>query len=198
MSNLIVNAPENKSIPPIEAGAYAAICTSIIDLGEQYNKTFNNVSRKVLFQWEIPDEQIEIDGEMKPRVISETYTASLGEKATLRKTLESWRGRQFTQEELAAFDLENVLGAPCMLNIIHVENANGNTFAKVAAIARLPKGYPAIEATGNLVVFSLDDSDALERIETFPEWIQKRIKESATFERMNNEFKDIGSDDIPF
>ena len=42
MSNLIVNAPENKSIPPIEAGTYAAICTGIIDLGEQFNKTYNN------------------------------------------------------------------------------------------------------------------------------------------------------------
>ena len=200
MSNLVVSAPEQKSIPIIEAGTYAAVCVSIIDLGEHYNKTYDKNSRKVLFMWEIPDEQIEIDGEMKPRMISETYTASLGDKANLRKTLESWRGRQFTAEELERFDLENVLGVPCMLSVIHTENPNsGKTYARVSAITRLPKGYPAIASTAEHVIFSLDDHDALDKMQTLPEWVQNRIKESNTYNNMiNTQFTDISAEDIPF
>lgn len=201
MSNLTISAPESKSIPIIEAGMYTAVCTAIIDLGEHYNQAFDNTSRKILFQWEIPDEKIEIEGEMKPRVISETYTASLAEKSNLRKALESWRGRQFTQEELECFDLENVLGAPCMLNIIHKENPNnGRTYANISTITRLPKNCPSPVPSSEKIIFSLNDADALQRLENFPEWIQKRIKESNTYKDMTfvDSFTDISAGDIPF
>lgn len=200
MSNFTVSAPETSSIAPIEPGTYAAVCTAIIDLGEHYNKTYDNYSRKALFQWEIPDEQIEIDGEMKPRVISETYTASLGEKANLRKMLESWRGLQFTADELAGFDLENVLGVPCMINVIHTENPNtGKTYAKIAAVTRLPRNFPPVTPSAKPTIFSLNDGDALEKIERYPEWIQKRIKESKTYADLeSNHFTDISAEDCPF
>jgi len=38
-------------------------------------------------------------------MISKRYTMSLGEQSTLRKDLESWRGKKFTPEELQGFDL---------------------------------------------------------------------------------------------
>lgn len=199
MSNFTISAPEGNSIPIIEAGMYPAVCIAIIDIGEQYNKAFDKYSRKCIFQWEIPDETITIDGEEKPRVISETYTASLAEKATLRKALESWRGREFTQEELTCFDLENVLGAPCMLNIIHKENSKGNKFASISTITRLPKGMTVATETPKKI-FSLNDPDALDRINDFPEWIQNRIRESATYTAMTagsfTEVEDNG--ELPF
>lgn len=197
MSNLTVSAPENSSIPPIEAGAYPAVCIAIIDIGEQYNKAYDNYARKCIFQFEIPSETITIEGEEKPRIISETYTASLGDKATLRKTLESWRGREFTQEELMCFDLENVLGAPCMLNIVHKENSKGNKFAKITAITRLPKGFEVSTETPK-TIFSLNDPDALQTMETLPEWIQNRIKESSNWAGMNATFTEIEDEDLPF
>ena len=196
MSNLTVSAPEGSSIAPIEAGAYPAVCVAIIDIGEQYNKAYDNYARKCIFQFEIPSETIEIEGEQKPRIISETYTASLGEKATLRKTLESWRGREFTQEELVCFDLENVLGAPCMLNIVHKENSKGNKFAKITAITRLPKGIEVSTETPKKI-FSLNDPDALQTLETLPDWIQGRIRESSTYTAMTADFTET-DEDLPF
>lgn len=181
--SFIVSAPEGNSIPLIEAGTYTAVCIGIIDIGDQYSEAFDKYSRKAIFQWEIPDEVIEIDGESVPRVISETYTASLGERSNLRKVLESWRGRMFTDEELRGFDLANVLGAPCMLNIIHKESSQGKKFASVASISRLPKGMHVDSATEK-TLFCLDDNGALERVEKFPEWIQKRIKESLTYKNL--------------
>lgn len=114
--SLIAKASGGSKFPILEAGSYPAMCYAIVDIGQQYNKTFNNYAQKVIFMWELPGEEIEIEGEMKPRAISETYTNSLGEKANLRKMLENWRGRAFTQEEMDGFDLRNVLG----LSLIHI------------------------------------------------------------------------------
>lgn len=198
MSNFTVSAPVGSSIPIIEAGAYPAVCVSIIDIGEQYNKTYDKWVRKCIFQFEIPSETITIEGEEKPRVISETYTASLAERAVLRAVLESWRGREFTQNELACFDLENVLGAPCMLNIIHSDNSKGNTFAKIATITRLPKGFEVSTETPK-VIFSLDDENALDTMRNFPEWIQKRIEESKTYsDRLKENFEEAEGEESPF
>lgn len=197
MSNLTISAPEGNSISTIEAGTYPAVCIAIVDIGEQYNKFYDKYTRKVIFQFEIPSETIIIDGEEKPRIISETYTASLAEKATLRNVLESWRGREFSQDELACFDLENVLGAPCMLNIIHSENSKGNTFAKIKTITRLPKGFEVSTETEKKI-YSLNDPDALEKLETLPEWIQNRIKESNNYTALTATFTEIDDEDLPF
>lgn len=198
MSNLTVSAPEGSKIPPIEPGTYPAVCVSIIDIGEQYNEQFDNNTRKVIFQWEIPTEKILVEGEEKPRMISETYTASIGEKATLRKTLESWRGRPFSPDELKGFDLENVLGAPCLITILHKENSKGNTFAKISAVTRLPKGYTVEPAETSYTLFSLDDTDAMEKMAALPEWIQNRIKESTTYKARAENFTDLDNEDLPF
>ena len=55
----------------------------------------------------------------RPAAISKEFTLSLHERANLRRVLISWRGRQFTAEELGGFELANVLGANAMLNVVH-------------------------------------------------------------------------------
>jgi len=78
-------------------------------------------------------------GRGKRFVVTNTYTASLNEKANLRRDLESWRGRPFTAEELQGFDLEKVVGKPCMLNLVAKTTAKGKTWTGIAAIMPLPK-----------------------------------------------------------
>ena len=74
----------------------------------------------------------------KPWLVVKTYTASLNEKATLRKELERWRGQRFTEVELRGWDLEKVLNAPALLQIMHNETETG-VFANVTAVLPLPK-----------------------------------------------------------
>lgn len=75
------------------------------------------------------------DSEGKPhRVSTWPYTVSLNEKANLRKDLEKWRGRKFSADELNGFDLESVIGAPAMLNIVHNEGDEGQVYANVNGI----------------------------------------------------------------
>jgi hypothetical protein len=67
----------------------------------------------------------------------------LHEKARLRKDLESWRGRAFTDAELKNFDLEVLIGANCLLNVVQ-SSKNGSTYANVSAVMPIKKGMDKI------------------------------------------------------
>lgn len=72
-------------------------------------------------------------------VVRRRYTVSLNEKAALRRDLETWRGRKFTKDELRGFDVEQVLGKPCQVQIAHKLSEQGRTFANVTAVIPLGK-----------------------------------------------------------
>ena len=179
MSLIISAQTSGSSFPPLEAGSYPAVCYGLVDIGWQYNEAYKKSSPKLIIMWEIPGETITIDGEEKSRVISQTYTVSLNEKATLRKDLASWRGRDFTDEELKGFDIKTIVGAPCLLSIVHKES-NGRTYANISGVMALPKGIKRPRGTLDEVIFDLDTSD-LSEIADLPDWIQKRIFESETY-----------------
>ena len=165
---------------------YSAVCYEVIDLGLQYNQTFGNVSRKVLIGWELPDVTVEIDGLQQPRVFSKQYTMSLNEKATLRKDLVSWRGKQFTDEELEGFDLGKLIGVPCLLQIVHTEK-NGRKYANLASVTKIPKAIPRPRGALEPILFDLDESP-MEKMDMMPGWISDKIKESETYKnRMERE-----------
>lgn len=178
--SLTVNANPTSSIAPIPEGTYLGVCNMLVDLGVQYNETYKNASRKILIGWEIPEETFTVDGEEKPRVLSKRYTASLDERATLRQDLAAWRGRDFTQEELAAFDLRNIVGASCLINVIHKES-NGKTYANISSIMALPKGMQKGQLSEPATVFDLDTCK-LEDIDNLPKWIADIVRKSQTYE----------------
>ena len=178
--SLTVNGESAPSIAPVEEGTHLGVCSMLIDLGMQYSEVYKKSQRKVLIGWELPDETIEINGEMKPRVLSKRYTANLSEKSNLRKDLASWRGRDFTPEELKAFDLKNIVGASCLLTIIHSKNGE-KTYANIQSVVKLPKGMAKQALSEPPVVFDLD-TDPLERVEDMPAWIAELIKKSETYQ----------------
>jgi hypothetical protein len=122
---------------PAPAGTHVAVCVDVIDHGD-VEVTYQGKTQwkhMITIVWQI-DENLP-DG--KPFLVRRRYTCSLHEKAILRRDLESWRGRAFTDQELQGFDLETVLSAVCLLNVIH-EVRNGSTYANVASVMPLPKG----------------------------------------------------------
>lgn len=180
----IIAKQENESnFSPIPEGVHTAQCYAIVDLGVHYSERFDKKSRKVQIMWELPDEQFEHEGEMKPRVISKEYTLSLNEKANLLKDLQAWRGRAFTEEELQGFDLQNVLGKGCQLQIIHTEK-NGKTYGNIASIMGLPKGMKLGETINTPIYFDLEDPNALSDMDMLPAWVQDKIKASETYASM--------------
>lgn len=177
--SLITTAKAGSSIPLLEAGTYPAICYGIVDIGVQYNETYKNSSPKLIISWEIPGETITIDGEEKPRVMSQTYTNSLSERSALRRDLVLWRGKEFTDAELAGFNLGNILGVPCLLTVIHTQRGD-RTYANIGGIMKLPKSMEKPKGSLPQMTFDLD-TDPLDKISELPEWIQERIKKSETY-----------------
>lgn len=167
---------------PMPQGNHVAVCNMVVDLGKQrtVGQYGEKIQHKVFIRWETPDEQIEWtdrDGNQQtgPRVIGNTYTVSLHENANLRATLESWRGRQFTKEELEGFDITKLLGAPCMINVTHSDK-NGKTYANVVSVTPLPKALkdnPPKTSIGLL----LYDEDNVANFDKLPEWLQKKVNE---------------------
>lgn len=178
--SLTVSESGAKEFPILPEGSYAAICNMLIDLGMQYNEAYKNSSRKVLIGWELPEERIEINGESVPRTINQRYTASLNEKSILRRDLAAWRGRDFNAAELEEFNLRNIVGAPCLLQVIHRE-CNGKKYANVASIMSLPKGMSKPQPFEPPLVYDIDEDDP-KMVDDFPAWIKETIKKSESYQ----------------
>lgn len=182
MSLKVSESGGGSNFPMLAEGSYAAVCYMLVDIGLQRNEAYGNSSRKVIIGWELADEYVEVDGEKKPRVFSARYTASLNEKAILRRDLAAWRGRDFTEAELAEFNLRNIIGAPCMIQIIHKKASNGKTYANLASIMAMPKGMAAPKRTLDPVIFDIDESDA-DDLAMLPEWIANMVKASESWQQ---------------
>lgn len=139
---IYASAGSGTKFQPAPAGSHAAVCCDVRDLGI-LDVTWQGKQKKqhkILVSWQIDEPRD--DG--KPYMVSKRYTLSLHEKAGLRKDLESWRGRAFTEAELHQFDVETVVGKPCLLNVMH-KVSGGDTYANVAGIGPLPRGMQPIQ-----------------------------------------------------
>lgn len=124
----------SKTFTPAPAGTHQAVCVDVIDKGMQ--ETQYGLKRKVVLRWQID----ELMDNGKRFLVQKQYTASLNEKAVLRHDLAAWRGRDFTESELAQFDLDSVIGANCILSVAHRPDAKGNIWANVMTVSPLMKG----------------------------------------------------------
>lgn len=144
----------------VPAGMHPAICDMMVDLGLQENKSplyGDSIKHQVYIRWQIPSERLEYekDGQMieGPMTIGSYYTLSLHEKANLRKHLQGWRGKEFSDEEAEKFDISAVLGKPCTLNVIHKKKNDGSIRAYVDSVGPPMKGVPPAELEGETVLY---------------------------------------------
>jgi hypothetical protein len=140
---IIATAGETKNFTPAPPGLHQAVCVDVVDMGilEVSYAGKTKQQHKVRVVWQLEDTME--DG--KPFIAQKRYTLSLYEKAALRKDLESWRGKTFTRDEEAGFDIERLIGVNCFLNVVHVDK-DGKVYANVAGVVPLKKGMPTITA----------------------------------------------------
>lgn len=136
------------------ADQHAAVCYRVIDLGTQQSEWQGTVKHKrlITISWELDAKM----SDERPFTIHKRYTLSLSEKSALRPDLEAWRGRPFTIEEEEGFDVAKLIGAPCLLQVIHAVKG-GKTYANVSSIMKLPKAMKAPALVNETINFSLDD-----------------------------------------
>jgi hypothetical protein len=170
-------AKETATFEPVEEGMHHAACYAIYDLGHQYSEKFKKSIHQILISWELPDSRIKIDvdGESKdlPKSISRTYSLTLGKKSNLRKDLQSWRGKAFSEEELKGWDISKILKVNCLIQIIH-QVKDENTYAQIAAITPLMKGMQPEPPENPVKLFIFGESSEVP--EGTPEWILEKLK----------------------
>ena len=137
------------------AGQYVARCYKLIDMGTQTTtgQFGTKEQHKIMVSWELFDDDVKME-DGRPFSVSQFYTVSLHEKAKLRADLESWRGRKFTVEELEGFDISSVLGAYCMIQVVHSEDGK---YANVQTIMAYKGDKP--KPVNPDVLFDIDNPD---------------------------------------
>lgn len=158
------------------AGSHIAVCNLVVDVGLQPGSgMYPEPKHQVYIRFEIPAERVEYEKDGKqlegPITIGMFFTASMNEKANLRKNLESWRGRAFTDEEAADFDVKAILGKACMLTVIE-NTKSGKTYSNIKGISPLPKGITAPTAENALLFY--DDSEP-DGYDDLPKWLRDKI-----------------------
>ena len=201
------------------SGMHLARCYRIIDLGTQKSEYMGQTKylHKVMLGWEIHgmnDDGTPIkmqDG--RPFAIFKNYTLSWSEKANLRLDLQSWRGRPFSQEEMRKFDLKNVLGAWCMLNVIERPGQDNKIYTNVAGVTPVPamikqNGLPT--AVNKNELFNIAEPD-MEMFATFSDNLKAKISNSPEWQKLQGKAEakaaapapapaagGFDDDDIPF
>lgn len=203
---------------PVPQGMHLARCYRVIDLGTQESTYLGKTKNlaKVMLQFEVHGEDDSgkpiLTAKGEPMSISKNFTLSLGDMATLRKDLQTWRGKEFTADELRGFELKNVLGQWAMISVIKAMGTNGKEYTNVAGIMSVPAsikkaGFP--KGHNELKLFSIDEADMVlfesfsnglkEKIGKSPEW-QARNGSSAPANKPSSGgsgFDDM-DDDVPF
>lgn len=187
MGIIAKQAKERELVP---AGSHAARCFRMIHLGHipddgQFNKGYP--VNKVILYFEIPNEMRVFSEERgeEPMSISKEYTVSLGEKSNLRGDLESWRGKTFTTDQLAGFDITDVISVPCLINVIHkTSKSTGNPYHYIAGISPMPKGMTCPDQINPSFIFDFDQN--FNNLELLHEYFQDKIKSSVEYhDKMN-------------
>ena len=144
-----------KVFTPAPEGMQPSVCVDVVDLGlidQGYGE-----KPTVDIKWQIGEIEKESG---KPFLVMKRYNNSLHKKATLRKDLETWRGRRFTLEELKGFDLEKLIEKNCQLQIIHSSPTDeGKIYANIETIIPLSKGMEKLTPQDYIRVKDRGDGD---------------------------------------
>lgn len=208
---IIAESNGSSNYEPVEAGTYAARCYSMVYMGtlDESFQGQEKTLKKVRLTFELPTELKvfkEENGE-QPCVISKDFTLSMHEKAGLRKFLQNWRGKAFTEDEAKKFDITILLGKPCMLSVIHkTSEKTGKTYAEIGGVSTLMKGMVMPEQINPSFEFSVLDWDS-EKFEKLPQYLKDKIMKSHEYlamsgqvmtEKINAETLAPNPDDLPF
>jgi len=139
-SLLMDTAPAKKEFPPHPAGPFAAIICDVFNLGSRVKQWTGEPARlsaevAIIFR----THELREDGQ--PFELARRFTKSFGEKANLRKFVQSFLGRVLVEKE--RIDIGKLPGKPCLINVVHTVTKQGRTRADVQTIMPLPKGMMA-------------------------------------------------------
>lgn len=199
---------DKKNFEPVPAGNHVARVYSIIHLGVIQGEYMGQPNEKdtVRITFELPNEtKVFKEGtEPQPMVISSEFTLSMGEKANLRKFVEGIEGVAFHDEEAETYDVTELMGKTCLINVVHKISAAGSKYAKIQSAAPLPKGMEAPPAHNPPFILDFDENWDNDKFNSLPDFLKDKIRSTRNFTNKfpdHNEIKypdDNDADAAPF
>ena len=178
-----------------QAGGTLARLYRIIDLGTQQTSYMGEVKMtpQVMLVFELPTELTK-DG--KPMTINGIYTRSLNEKAKLRGIVKALTGKTITDSNVREFNLGELVGKICTVDIINKDGKDGSRKAYIQNIISAPKGMPVPEPFNENLIFDLSNF-SLDIFNKIPKYWQDRIALTREYASVNPESVAV-TDSIPF
>jgi len=179
----------NSDFVQVEPGTYVARCYSMIEIGtiETEYKGIKKMQHKVNITWELPTELAVFKEEKgpEPYVVSKNYTLSMYKEANLRKDLESWRGKGYTDEEAERVDVTKLIGQPCILSVIHQprkDDASKN-YVAISSISKLMKDQVCPDQINPTRLLSFDNFN-WDTFNSLSDYMKDKIKSSREFQML--------------
>ncbi len=127
---MVLTKKQGGDFTPHEEGTFKAVCVDVTDLVKRQTDFGMKEEFSIVFETDADPRE---DG-TRQCVWSRRFTASLNEKAHLRKFLRQWFGRDLSAAELAEFDMESLIGKPCQVVVVHESSKDGEkTYANIVA-----------------------------------------------------------------
>jgi hypothetical protein len=191
--------PKAKAFDPVPAGNHVARLYKITYVGTVWTewKGEKKQTPQISITFELCNEtKVFKEGEgARPLSISTGFiTYSMGKKAKLRAFIEGMIGTVLDEEEAGNFNLEQLLGESCLLNVVHNES-NGNLYANIKGLSPLIKGMTAPEIHNKPLTQDVNTMSQ-EAIDELPDFIKDKMKSSEEYDKR---FRTANSDtDLAF
>jgi hypothetical protein len=113
------------------------------DAVDQYQNNEPRIVTKGALVFQIEETNPDTGKRFEPSI---EFNLTFGEKASLRKFLENWRGKPYTNEEARkGAPLHKLTGQCGVITVTHKTSAAGRTYAKITNITPLIRGLTKME-----------------------------------------------------
>ena len=150
MADEITIRDDSKPYTPCPEGQHLAVCADVILLGDKVESYPGNppkVVKKLALVYQVD----EINPDTGKRFeISTEKTVSMNEKAGLRKWLEAWRGKAYSDQEAKEKGVQphKMVGVNALLAVAHKTSGKGKLYANAMNIAPIHKSMTPIAVEG--------------------------------------------------
>ena len=179
-------------------GSRVARCLWIIDYGTQkqeYKGVAKDPAREIAFKFENVNDKHVFDEAKGPQPFTllypnfggmkYTFSEYQGKKSKLWEMIDSWRGREFSEEEkLEGLDMETMLKKPALVTVQAKPSKNNPAikYSNITAITNVPKEMGKVAPLTNEALFfeigNMKNNQGMtqfEVFEKFPKFIQEKI-----------------------
>jgi hypothetical protein len=140
MSDTIVAKNTEAKFKSHPEGQFIGRCVDTINLGEKVEE-YPGTPPKLVSKCALVFRTGERNDETGEYIdIAREFSISMGDKSNLRKFLEQWRGKPYTEAQLdEGVPLHKLTGNWGLLSVSHKTSGAGRTYANIAACVGVPK-----------------------------------------------------------